>query len=227
MHQHGPGQAGAGNVCRGPGTGKAFPLSLSAHGKPRAGVGCVPGGPRWPMEVALRPFPCLRPPQAPLSSFTPFPLPCFTQARAPPAAQPAPWPAWLPARGCVTPGTAGLEGRSRWRERSPARKRNFPTLGGPRLSLSASPLPHTSHVPQISWVSSPSYLCSQCFWGIPLFPPTPPSTLTFGTRMPCGSLGTAAGAPKPSVSPQGLLVVPLPRSPPLPVPRAHPWPGCG
>lgn len=34
------------------GTGKAFPLSLSACRKPWAGVGCVPGGP----EGALSPF---------------------------------------------------------------------------------------------------------------------------------------------------------------------------
>lgn len=94
--------------------------------------------------------------------------------------------------------------------------------GGPRLSPLSSPrFPHTSHAPQISWVSSPSYLCPQCFWGIPLFPPTPPATFIFGTRMLSGSWVTTAGAPKPSLSPQGLLVVPLPRSPPPCVSRGH------
>lgn len=90
----------------------------------------------------------------------------------------------------------------------------FP-LWGPRLSLSSPRFLHTSYAPQISWVSSPSYLCPQCIWGIPLFPPTPPPTFIFGTRMLSGSLVTTAGAPKPSLSPKGLLAVPVPRSPPL------------
>lgn len=51
------------------------------------------------------------------------------------------------------------------------------------------------------------------------------NTLAFGTRVPSGSLGTTAGSPKPRLSPQGLLAVPVPRSPPSPLPRAHPRPG--
>lgn len=88
-------------------------------------------------------------------------------------------------------------------------------MGGARLSPSASRFPHTSHTPQISRVSSLSYLCPQCFWGTLYFhqPLYFLPTLAFGTGVLFGSLGTTAGAPKPSLSPQGLLAVLVPRSP--------------
>lgn len=174
---------------------------------------------------SLETIPLSETPQAPLSSFTPFPLPCFIQARTPPAGTAVSVLTWPPARGSGTPGTAGLEGRSLVLGKEPCQEEELSHSGRSKLSLSASPLPHTSHVPQISWVSSPFYLCSQCFWGIPLFPPTPPPTLTFGTRMACGSLGPQRLPPNPACRPKGSLWCRCPGHPPLSVPRAHPRPG--
>lgn len=115
-----PGAGGAGSVCSGPGTGKAFPLSLSAHGKPRAGVGGVPVGPRRAMG-ALRLFRCLGDPRdggmalpchhLPLSHSRAWGLRRGSDSSSPTEGTGLSLPDVAPSRGCVTPGTAGLYGR--------------------------------------------------------------------------------------------------------------------
>lgn len=184
----------AGGVCPGPGTGKAFPLSLSAHGKPRAGVGCVPGGPGRPWGC-LEPFPLpgvlpsyglwtqlspgiTHPLPAPLlevlaQALTPQPLP-HSRHWGPPT---CPGPPGV----CVTPGggAAGLEGKyeaegegSCWEEELSHRRRAVAPPGSPPLP------PCLKHPPDLQG-EQPLLLTPPPLSGRPFIspPPTPPPLL--------------------------------------------------
>lgn len=172
--------------------------------------------------LGLETIPCLGHPQAGARRspviIHPFPTALFgvfMQALSPPSPTAAPGTPCPTRPGLCYPGGCGAAGEASGREegRLPGRG-TLPCWGGARLSLSAPRFPHTSHAPQISWVSSLSYLCPQCFWGIPSSPPTPPPIFIFGTRLPSGSLGTTAGAPNPACRPKGSLRCQC-RSPPL------------
>lgn len=215
----------AGGVCPGPGTGKAFPLSLSAHGKPRAGVGCVPGGPGRPWGC-LEPFPLpgvlpsyglwtqlspgiTHPLPAPLlevlaQALTPQPLP-HSRHWGPPT---CPGPPGV----CVTPGggAAGLEGKyeaegegSCWEEEPSHRRRAVAPPGSPPLP------PCLKHPPDLQG-EQPLLLTPPPLSGRPFISPPHPPAPAFDTWAPSRLLGMTGGAPKPSPCPRGLLAMPVP-----------------
>ena len=179
----------AGSICPGLGTGKAFPLSLSAHGKPRAGVGCVPRGPGRPWGGALSPFPCLGDPLScglgaqlspaithpfptPLlgvlaQALTPQPLP-HSGHRGPPACPGPPCP------GVRYPGEPrGWKGSVARRGRGAAGKRNRPTVGGPSLPPAAPFFPHALKHPPDHQAEEPLQLTPTLLSGHPFISPLP------------------------------------------------------
>lgn len=141
----------------------------------------------------------------------------------------------LPCSGCRDPppwsalfrGAAESEGKCGEEGEGSCREEELSHRGGVRGSPDRALLPHSSGIPQISVASSSSYLPPHCFRDTLLFLPRPLLPLgcpAFGTRAPSSPLGVSECASKPSLSPRGLLAVPMPRHPRrLPAGMAAAW----
>lgn len=175
-----PGAGGGGQCLPRSGNGKSFSSFAFRPQKAWGGSWLRARGALLTHGGSLETIPLSETPQAPLSSFTPFPLPCFIQARTPPAGTAVSVLTWPLARGCGTPGTAGLEGRSLVLGKEPCQEEELSHSGRSKLSLSASPLPHTS--PRSPGSAAPSTYAHSAFGASLYFHqhPHPPLHLALG-----------------------------------------------